>query len=103
MPQNAGKEGIDKYFKMQEENRNKSVWDEQNFRNISFELNPIFSQGIIPPKFPSPFIKYKIIPYLDEKKVLDVTSTNDWINGYKKNDLIIYDYHGGPNQLFYIK
>lgn len=40
---------------------------------------------------------------MDEKKVLDVTSTNDWINGYKKNDLIIYDYHGGPNQLFYIK
>lgn len=55
------------------------------------------------PKFPSPFIRYKIIPYLDEKMVLDVTSANDRINGYKKNNMIIYDYHGGPNQLFYIK
>lgn len=55
------------------------------------------------PKFPSPFIRYKIIPYMDEKMVLDVTGSNDRINGYKKNNMIIYNYHGGPNQLFYIK
>jgi hypothetical protein len=49
-----------------------------------------------------PFVKYKIIPALDEKKALDVTSVNDEKKGFKKNNLIIWDYHGGPNQHFFI-
>jgi hypothetical protein len=52
--------------------------------------------------FPSPFIKYKIIPLKDEKKALDVVSVNDRSRGLYKNNMTIWDYHGGPNQLFYI-
>ena len=63
----------------------------------------IFANCIAPPKFPSPIIKYKIIPYLAERKVLESTSTNDFINGLKKNNMVVNNYHGGPNQLFYIK
>lgn len=51
----------------------------------------------------NPEIKYKIIPYLDEKKALDVCSITDTKRNYKKNSMMIWDYHGGPNQLFYIK
>ena len=40
---------------------------------------------------------------MDEKKALDVTTTNDEKKKLKKNNLIIWDYHGGPNQQFYIK
>ena len=81
-----------------------SVWDIIPKETVlSFHLNPIFTQPIREHTFPSPFIKYKIIPYLDEKKALDVTTTNDEKRKLKKNNLIIWDYHGGPNQQFYIK
>lgn len=40
---------------------------------------------------------------MDEKKALDVTSVNDSKKGFKKNNMIIWDYHGGPNQMFYVK
>jgi hypothetical protein len=40
---------------------------------------------------------------LDEKMALDVTSINDASKKLKKNNLIIWSYHGGPNQMFYIK
>lgn len=53
------------------------------------------------PKFPSPFIKYKIIPWWEEKKGLDVCSTDNPKKKLKKNNLIIWDYHGGPNQLWH--
>lgn len=52
--------------------------------------------------FPSPFIKYKIIPLNDEKKALDIVSTNDRLRGLVKNNVTIWDYHGGPNQLFHM-
>jgi hypothetical protein len=79
-------------------NMNKNIMNKMNY-----ELNPIFSQLARICTFPSPFVKYKIIPYLDEKKALDVTSVNDSKRGLKKNSLIIWSYHGGPNQIFYIK
>ena len=68
-----------------------------------FTTNSIFNKPPVNYQFPSPFIKYKIIPLLDEKKALDVTTVNDSDKKLKKNTLIIWDYHGGPNQQFYIK
>ncbi len=51
--------------------------------------------------FPDPYIKYKIIPAEQEKMALDVTTIeNDKLT---KGNLIIWDYHGGPNQHFYFK
>lgn len=44
--------------------QNQSLWDTA-FKNFSFHINPIFEQGIKQHKFPSPFTRYKIIPYLD--------------------------------------
>ena len=69
----------------------------------SFHMNSVFNKAPVKYTFPSPFIKYKIIPLLDEKKALDVTTINDSDKKLKKNNLIIWDFHGGPNQLFYIK
>lgn len=69
----------------------------------SFHMNSVFNKPPVKYTFPSPFIKYKIIPLLDEKKALDVTTINDSDKKLKKNNLIIWDFHGGPNQLFYIK
>ena len=69
----------------------------------SFHMNSVFNKPPVKYKFPSPFIKYKIIPVLDEKKSLDVTTINDSDKKLKKNNLIVWDFHGGPNQLFYIK
>ena len=40
---------------------------------------------------------------LNEKKCLDVTTVNNEKKNLKKNNLIIWDYHGGPNQQYYIK
>jgi hypothetical protein len=40
---------------------------------------------------------------LDEKKALDVTSVTDEKRKLKKNNLIVWTYHGGPNQNYYIK
>ena len=33
---------------------------------------------------------------------LDVTTLDDVDKGLEKNTLIIWDYHGGPNQRFYL-
>lgn len=81
-----------------------SLWDvlSQN-PALSYQINSIFQKPIREYKFPSPFIKYKIIPMLDDKKCLDVTTVNNDSKKLKKNNLIIWDYHGGPNQQFYIK
>lgn len=72
-------------------------------KNINYVLNSIFNTKIEMPKFPNPIVKYKIIPYMDERKTLESASKNDFINGYKKNNLMINNYYGGPHQLFYIK
>lgn len=40
---------------------------------------------------------------MGERMALDVTSVNHDAKKLKKNNLIIWDYHGGPNQLFFIK
>ena len=37
------------------------------------------------------------------KQALDVTSVTDKSKGLRKGDMIIWQYHGGPNQGFYIK
>jgi hypothetical protein len=39
---------------------------------------------------------------VDEKKALDITSKDDLSEGLVKGNLIIWDYHGGPNQQFYL-
>lgn len=74
-----------------------------NINTNSFNMNSIFNKPPVKYTFPSPFIKYKLIPVLDEKKALDVCTTNNSDKNLKKNNLIIWDYHGGPNQQFYIK
>lgn len=74
-----------------------------NTNTNSFNMNSIFNKPPVKYTFPSPFIKYKLIPVLDEKKALDVCTTNNSDKNLKKNNLIIWDYHGGPNQQFYIK
>jgi hypothetical protein len=70
---------------------------------LNYTTNPIFQKLSAINLFPNPYMKYKIIPCLDEKKALDVTSVNDQKRGLKKNNLIIWEYHGGPNQMFYVK
>lgn len=79
---------------------NLSIWDALT-QLTAFHLNPIFTKVENSQRFPSPFIKYKIIPYVDEKKALDVCSSEDKKKGLKKNNLIIWDYHAGPNQLWH--
>ena len=84
--------------------QSQSLWDNISIdKSLSFIMNPIFNKQ--PPKyeFPSPFMRYKIIPYMDQKMALDVTSVNNDSKKLKKNNMIIWDYHGGPNQLFYLK
>ena len=54
-------------------------------------------------KFPDPQVKYKIMPAEEDKKSLDVTTVDDPKKELKKNNIIIWEYHGGPNQQFYIK
>jgi hypothetical protein len=63
--------------------------------NIQIETDRKFA-------FPNPYIKYKLIPGVDEKMALDVTAKDNLDKGYVKGNLIIWDYHGGPNQQFYI-
>ena len=43
-----------------------------------------------------------MIPGVDEKMALDVTAKDSLEKGLAKGNLIIWDYHGGPNQQFYI-
>ena len=58
--------------------------------------------SLLPVLFPNPSTKYKILSCVDTSKALDVTSETDEKKKYKKGRLIIWEYHGGPNQQFYI-
>ena len=58
--------------------------------------------AIMPTLFPNPSTKYKILSAVDTSKALDVTSVSDEKKKLKKGQLIIWEYHGGPNQQFYI-
>ena len=58
--------------------------------------------NILPTLFPNPCIKYKILPCVDTSKALDVTSISDPKKKLRKGTMIIWEYHGGPNQQFYI-
>jgi hypothetical protein len=51
--------------------------------------------------FPDPFIRYKIIPADQYKMALDVTTSDS--EHLERGKIIIWDYHGGPNQNFYFK
>lgn len=53
-------------------------------------------------RFPDPYIKYKIMPAEEEKMSLDVTTIDNG-KDLVKGDVIIWEYHGGPNQQFYFK
>lgn len=56
----------------------------------------------MPVLFPNPATKYKILSCLDTSKAMDVTSLTDEGKKLKKGQIIIWEYHGGPNQQFYI-
>ena len=51
--------------------------------------------------FPDPHVGYKIMPAEEDKLVLDVTTTD--MDDHEKGAMIVWDYHGGPNQLFFLK
>lgn len=53
--------------------------------------------------FPDPYIKYKIIPAEQYKMALDVTTLDSEKKHLTKGNIIIWDYHGGPNQHFYFQ
>ena len=40
---------------------------------------------------------------MNTKQALDVTSVTDPDKDLRKGDAIIWEYHGGPNQNFYLK
>ena len=88
----------------QQNQQSQSIWDNVSVNaSLSFILNPVFKKPAPKFEFPSPFLRYKVIPYLDDKMALDVTTVNQESKKLKKNNLIIWDYHGGPNQLFFFK
>lgn len=53
--------------------------------------------------FPDPYVAYKIMPAEEDRMALDVTTQDNPDKGLVKNNIIIWDYHGGPNQHFYFK
>lgn len=82
------------------------------FSNPAFENeqpndNEVLQKGMdenyFKKRFPDPDIKYKILSVMDTKKSLDVTSVTDPDKDLRKGDAIIWEYHGGPNQNFYLK
>ena len=40
---------------------------------------------------------------MNTKQALDITSVTDSGKDLRKGDVIIWEYHGGPNQTFYLK
>ena len=46
---------------------------------------------------------YKIAPAEEDKLALDVKTKDGEDAEDEKGNLILYDYHGGPNQNFYLK
>jgi hypothetical protein len=59
--------------------------------------------NLMPTLFPNPCIKYKILAVVDTSRALDVTSVTDEKKKLRKGTMIIWLYHGGPNQQFYIQ
>lgn len=53
--------------------------------------------------FPDPHVAYKIMPAEKDTMALDVTTLDIPEKDLKKGNIIIWDYHGGPNQHFYFK
>ena len=85
-------------------NQSQSLWNNLSVdASLSYILNPVFTKPAPKFEFPSPFMRYKVIPYLDDKMALDVASITHESKKLKKNNLIIWTYHGGPNQLFFFK
>jgi len=58
--------------------------------------------NLLPTLFPNPCIKYKILTLVDTSMALDVASITDEKKKLRKGTMIIWTYHGGPNQQFYI-
>lgn len=58
--------------------------------------------NLLPTLFPNPCIKYKILSCNDTSMALDVTSVTDEKKKLRKGTMIIWTYHGGPNQQFYL-
>ena len=51
--------------------------------------------------FPDPHVAYKIMPAKRDKMALDVTTIDS--DDQEKGAMILWDYHGGPNQQFFLK
>ena len=65
--------------------------------------NSEFPHGEIKPViFPNPAVKYKILSLMDRTMALDVTSVTNEGKDLEKGNLILWEYHGGPNQQYYI-
>ena len=78
------------------------ILDKQSRREEPMKKQNLFEEEEVGEYvFPDPHVKYKIMPAEDDKKVLDVTALDDDKKLIQGN-LIIWEYHGGPNQHFYI-
>ena len=51
--------------------------------------------------FPDPCVRYKIVPAVQDRLALNVAIRNQ--KNIRKGNIILWEYKGAPNQLFYFK